>query len=289
MENSVLSRTAKFKQLRQFAAVALVLSGVYGCANLPGHAGNAAPASPQPLARMTLPAPDADHDELTQLMAGELALSKSDLKAASVAYNKAMLLSRDPRVAGKAAALAIAVGDTDAAAQALDRWQVLGASKSQLAQARAELAVQQGQTEEARHQLELLLSSGDPDAWRMFGRVLVGSRDPALAAKLLESLATPQRLPPDPKAWLAMSELGEQLGRRAYAQQIADGAVERFGSAETYAWAAQLKLNNGDRAGGTALLRQAQAKDPQNIALRLSYASVLGQGGDYQGGIPITG
>ena len=225
--------------------------------------------------------PDLDHDLTAQLLAGELALSNADLKAASQSYDKAMMISSDPEVAGKATALAIAIHDQDAAHRAIDRWQALGASPAQLAQARAQLAVEQGQTEEARRQLSTLITSGDKDAWRMFGRVLIGSRDPALAGNLLESLATPDHLPSDPKAWLAMSELGEQLNRHGYAQQIADGALKRFGTAETYAWAAQLKLNNGDRSGGLNLLRQAQVKDPNNIGLRLTYASLLGQSGQY--------
>ena len=277
----MLSGTVKFKQVRQFVAGGLVVLSVAGCAALPNRTSVAPMASPQPLARLTVATPDLDHDLLAQLMAGELAMSSSNLKGASQAYGNAMTLSSDPEVAGKATALAIAIHDPAAAQRAIDRWQVLGATKAQLAQARAELAVEQGRTDEAKRQLSLLLASGDKDAWRLFGRVLIGSRDAALASNLLESLATPDRLPPDPKAWLAMSELGEQLGRHAYAQQVADAALKRFGTAETYAWAAQLKLNNGDRSGGLNLLRQAQVKDPSNIGLRLTYASLLGQSGQY--------
>ena len=69
--------------------------------------------------------------------------------------------------------------------------------------------------------------------------------------------------------------------KAAARQQVADAALKRFGTAETYAWAAQLKLNNGDRSGGLNLLRQAQVKDPSNIGLRLTYASLLGQSGQY--------
>jgi tetratricopeptide (TPR) repeat protein len=277
----VLSGTVKFKQVRHFVAGGLVMLSVAGCASLQGPGGAASKTPPQPLARMNLPAPDPDHDLLTQLLAGELALSDADLKGASQAYGKAMVVSTDPDVAGKAVALAIATHNPETAQNAINRWQALGASPAQLAQARAELAIEQGQTDEARHQLSMLLASGDKDAWRMFGRVLIGSRDPALASHLLESLATPDKLPPDPKAWLAMSQLGEQLGRHAYAQQIADEAMKRFGTAETYAWAAQLKLDNGDKTGGLSLLREAQGKDPTNIGLRLTYASLLGQSGQY--------
>lgn len=277
----MLSGTVKFKQVRHFVAGGLVVLSMAGCASLQGRSDVVSRTSPQPLARVDLPAPDPDHDLLTQMLAGELALSDSDLKGASQAYGKAMVVSKDPDVAGKATALAIATHDPNAAQNAINRWQLLGASASQLAQARAELAIEQGKTDEARHQLSTLLASGDKDAWRMFGRVLIGSRDPALAANLLESLATPDKLPADPKAWLAMSQLGEQLGRHVYAQQIADGAMKRFGTAETYAWAAQLKLDNGDKTGGLTLLREAQGRDPTNIGLRITYASLLGQSGQY--------
>ena len=47
------------------------------------------------------------------------------------------------------------------------------------------------------------------------------------SAQLLEAVATPQRLPNDPQAWLAMSELGDKLGRHAYALTIAEAAVKR--------------------------------------------------------------
>lgn len=277
----MLSGTVEFKQVRRFVAGGWVVLGLAGCAAVPQRSSAPTAASTQPLARMVVATPDSDHDLLAQLLAGELALSSSDLKAASQSYDKAMMISSDPEVASKAVALAIAIHDQEAAQRSIDRWQKLGATPAQLAQARAQLAVEQGKTDEARRQLTLLITSGDKDAWRMFGRVLIGSRDPALAGSLLESLATPDRLPADPKAWLAMSELGEQLNRHAYAQQVADGALKRFGTAETYAWAAQLKLNNGDRTGGLNLLRQAQVKDPNNVGLRLTYASLLGQSGQY--------
>jgi hypothetical protein len=44
-----------------------------------------------------------------------------------------------------------------------------------MAEARAELALDHGDTDEARRQLELLIGSGDKDAWRQFGRVLLGA------------------------------------------------------------------------------------------------------------------
>lgn len=281
MESSVRSGFIKFKQLRHFTAVITLPLLLCACAVSSVRPGQQAPVTPQPLARLVVTTPDVDHDLLAQLLAGEMALSHSDLKLASGYYDKAMVLSRDPKVAERAAALAMAVHDGDAAKRALDRWQVLGAKPAEMAQARAELALDRGNADEAQRQLERLIASGAKDAWRQFGRVLVAARDQAQAARLLESLATPQRLPNDPQAWLAMSELGDKLGRHAYAMQIADGAVRRFGSAETYAWAAQMKFKDGDRNGARALLKKALLKAPRNTHLRLAYAGTLVQAGDY--------
>ncbi|MEP6898422.1 MAG: tetratricopeptide repeat protein [Rhodanobacter sp.] len=275
------SGAAKFKQLRHFTAVTLLLLG--GCAVAPSRPLSRAVTTAQPLARLVVATSDADHDVLSQLLAGEMALGRTDLKSASEFYAKAMVLSDDPRVAERATELALAVHDNVAAGHALDRWQKLGARPAALAESRAELALARGDADMARQQLELLTASGGKDAWRVFGRVLLGIHDQAQAARLLESLATPQRLPADPQAWLAMSELGDKFARHTYAVHLADAAMQRFGSAETYAWAAQMKFKDGDHAGARALLQKAMAKAPQNIQLRLTYAGVLNDAGDYAG------
>ncbi|MEI7036009.1 tetratricopeptide repeat protein [Fulvimonas yonginensis] len=276
----MLSVKGKFKQLRHFAGTAAAALALAACAGLP-HGKAAAPASRQPLDRLTVVTPDAEHDVLAQLLAGEMALTRNDLKDASTRYDRAMAISDDPKVAQRAVELALAVHDEPAARRAIARWQALGAGTADLAQARAELALATGDTAGAREQLERLIGSGDPHAWRRFGRVLIGARDPAQAGQLLEALATPERLPAEPQAWLAMSELGDKLGRTRYAAMVAAAAVARFHDAETYAWAAQMKFKAGDRQGAAALLRQALARSPNDVRLRLSYASLLSQGGDY--------
>ena len=281
MINSVLSGSGKFKQMRHFAMAGAVAVTMAGCATAPAERPAPVAAAPQPLARLVVATPDADHDVMAQLLAGEMALTHSDLKAAATAYGKAAALSDDAAVAERATALALAVHDDAAATRALERWQALGAKPAAMAQARAELALDRGDADEARHQLEQLIGSGDKDAWRQFGRVLLTARDQAQAARLLEALATPDRLPGDAQAWLAMSELGDKLGRHAYAMQIADAAAQRFKSAETYAWAAQMKFKDGDRQGARALLQKALARQPKNTHLRQAYAGMLSEEGNY--------
>jgi tetratricopeptide (TPR) repeat protein len=276
----VLSGRFKFKQLRHCVVLASLMAAATGCAVAPHEAPRATRTGVQPLDRLQVAILPPERDVQAQLMAGDFALAANDLKAAADAYGKAAQLSDDPRVAGRATELALAVHDQAAATRALDRWAALHAKPLDLAEGRARVALDRGDTVEAERQLDAMIATGDPDAWREIGRTLMSARDAAQAGVLLEKIATPQRLPNDSSAWLAMSELGENLGRHDYAKAIGDGAMARFHDGITYAWAAQQAFRAGDKEGAKKLFAKAVAKDPKNTRLRLAYASVLAQGGD---------
>ncbi len=283
----VRSRDLKFKHMRHhgaaLATLSLLLAGLAGCAGVTTSRTPTTPAPLQPLAHLTVATPTADHDVMAQLLDAQFALDHGDLATAAAAYGRAAALSNDPEVAKRATGLAIATHDSAAAKNALARWQVLGAAPAEMAQARAKLALDSGDTEGARRQLELLVDSDDPDAWRKFGRLLMGARDTAQAGQLLTTIATPQRLPDDEKAWLAMSEMGSKLRQHAYARDLAEAAIERFHCADCYAWAAQLQYRAGHRDKARELFDHALRKDPGNTRLRLGYASLLGKEGDNAG------
>ncbi|MDR6642568.1 tetratricopeptide (TPR) repeat protein [Luteibacter sp. 1214] len=265
--------------MRQYVVVG-ALAALSGCATAPRTAPQAVRTGVQPLDRLQVAILPPERDLQAQLMAGDFALAANDLKAASDAYGRAAQLGDDPRVAARATELALAVHDQDAAAKALDRWARLGAKPLELAESRARMALDRGDTAEAQRQMEIMVGTGDPDAWREFGRTLVTARDAAQAGQLLERIATPQRLPNDSAAWLAMAELGENLGRHDYAKTIGEGAQARFHDATTYGWAAQQKFRAGDKEGAKRLFAKAVARDPKNTHLRLAYATLLAQGND---------
>jgi hypothetical protein len=272
---------AKFKLKRRPGAISIALAGMVllaGCVAAPSR-NEASPRSKQPLARMQLPQqPGQDAAALT--LAAEFALQHNDIKTAAADYANAAALSSDPKVAQRALELNLAGQNEQAVPALIARWQTLGAEPRGLASARAQLAMLQGDREEAEKQFAILLSSNDPDDWRAFGHALVQARDPALAGVLLQTLAPPSRLPADEKLWVAFSQLGEKLGRHAYAQQLADAAVKRFGGETSLLWAAQLKITAGDRAGAKALFARALERHRDDVDLRLAYAALLAQDGD---------
>lgn len=275
----MLSGRSKFKRVRQYVVLG-ALAVLAGCAPTRPTAPDAVRTGVQPLDRLQVAILPPERDLQAQLMAGDFALAANDLPAAAGAYGQAAQISDDPKVAARATELALAVHDQAAAGRALDRWATLGAKPVDLAEGRARMALDRGDTAEAQRQLEILVRSGGPDAWREFGRTLVTARDAAQAGVLLERIATPERLPNDSEAWLAMAELGENLGRHDYAKAIGDAAQARFHDGNTYGWAAQRKLQAGDRDGAKKLFARAVATDPKNTRLRLAYAALLAQGGD---------
>ncbi|HWG11367.1 MAG TPA: tetratricopeptide repeat protein [Rhodanobacteraceae bacterium] len=268
-------RHFKFKRGGVLAAAALLLAG---CASAPQKA----PTGGQPLATLNLPVP-AGEDAAARVLAAEFALQHGDAKSAAADYAMAAGQSDDPAVAQRAVELNLAIQDEPRASAALARWQALGASPRELVGARAQLAMLRGDRATAAREFDVLLASGKVDDWKAFGRALLQARDAALAGGLLEQLAPPSRLPADQGLWIGFSQLGEKLGRHAYAQRLADAAVKRFGGAPSLAWAAQMKLAAGDRAAAKALFVRALAAHPDDTDLRMAYAALLGQDGDNAG------
>lgn len=263
-----------------FSAFALILAVAVlaaGCAQAPVR--GASHAAAQPLATLDLPAGSADGKASALLIAAEFALQNGDAAKATADYAQAAEISSDPAIARRALHLALVTHDTDVAQRMLDRNQALGAGAHDLAMARGQLAMLRGDRAAAEQQFRNALASGNVEDWKQFAASLVVARDTALAGRVLEDLATPDRLPADESVWVALSQLGEHLGRHAFARKLADAAVQKFDAPDGIAWAASLRVSAGDREGALALYRRGVAAHPNDADLRLGYATLLGKTG----------
>jgi tetratricopeptide (TPR) repeat protein len=279
----VRSGYAKFKQMRHFVSIGGCLLMLFGCASAPPRHSAPVPAPAQPMQKQHVATPDAAHDASALVMQAEFALNKGDMASAQRDYAKASQTTHDPMVAERALGLALALHKPGEAKAALLRWQALGGDAIGLMQARAQIALDEGRTDDARKLLLKLTATSDKKAWQAFGRVLLGARDVAQAGGLLSVVATPERLPDDPQAWLAMSEMGQKLGKYAYAQDIADAAVKRFHTLSTYTWSASLHADRGENRQAMALYAKAVALKPKDTDLRLAYAGLMAKTGDNAG------
>ncbi len=289
---SVRTQPDKFKTWRTarhfsaFAAAlgALVLLG--GCAQSPARSG-AGTAPEQPLARLDLPLDGAGGRASALVIAAEFALQNNHAARAAADYAEAAQISSDPAVAKRAVQLALATHDAGGAQKLLDRWQSLGAKPHDLAAARAQLAMLRGDRADAERQFDALLASGGTENWKTFAAGLLTARDSALAGRVLEDLATPERLPANESIWVALSQLGEHLGRHAFARKLADAAVKRFDAPDGIRWAASLRLTNGDRTGAQALYAKGLIAHPHNTELQLGYAALLAESGKYHDAMKV--
>ena len=290
---SVRTQPDQIKQWRKlraystaFAAVLAALTLLGGCAQVPVH-GRSGTVPEQPLARLDLPVGNAAGKATALVIAAEFALQNNEVARAAADYAEAAQLSRDPAVAKRATQLALAMRDAGAAQKLLERWQGLGADPHDLAAVRAQLAMLRGDRADAERQYGLLLAPGKAEDWKIFAATLLTARDTALAGRVLEDLATPARLPADESIWVALSQLGEHLGRHAFARTLADAAVKRFDKPDGIRWAASLRLTSGDRAGAQALYAKGIAAHPRNTELRLGYAALLAEGDKYAEALDI--
>ena len=284
---SVRTQPDKFKEwhglcghFSAFALILAVMALVAGCAQAPLRSASHAAAA-QPLATLDLPVDGANGKASALLIAAEFALQAGDAAKATADYAEAAQISNDPAIARRALQLALVTHDANAAQRMLQRSQALGASAHDLAMARGQLAMSRGDRATAEQQFRGVLASGKVEDWKTFAASLLTARDSALAGRVLEDLATPGKLPADESVWVALSQLGEHLGRHAFARKLADAAVQRFDDTDAIAWAASLRVSAGDRDGALVLYRKGLAAHPKNTGLRLGYATLLGDAGKY--------
>ena len=261
-----------------FVLVLAVAALAAGCTQAPVRSASHA-ATAQPLATLDLPADSANGKASALLITAEFALQNGDAAKATADYAEAAEISGDPAIAKRALQLALVTHDTGAAQRMLDRNRALGASAHDLAMARGRLAMLRGDRAAAEQEFRSVLASGKVEDWKTFAASLVVTRDSTLAGRVLEDLATPDKLPADESMWVALSQLGEHLGRHAFARKLADAAVQRFDAPDGIAWAASLRVSAGDRDGALALYRKGLSVHPDNTDLRLGFATLLGEAG----------
>jgi Flp pilus assembly protein TadD len=268
--------------LRAMAFGAVVIAALSACASLPaGLGGRAGPhGREQPLERIKLEQTPPEQDSLQSMLAGQFALTTGDLPTAAREFSQAARVSNDPALAAQATRVSLVARQWDLAREDLARWQALRGEGADIWQSRAMLALHDGKSDAAFADLSRLAAEPNGKGWSSIAQALIGAEDHDAAGVLLERLVKPEQLGDKVQTWIAISQLAARLERSALAQSLASQAVARFKSAEAYAWAAQLKLKNGDKAGARALFADAVKRNPKDSHLRVAYAALLGELGD---------
>ena len=275
-----MNTSRRHRNIHRLVACVVVLASA-GCATNPATHGPM--QSREPLQRIDLPQASTNQDALTLTLAGEFALANADLNAATDNYVKAALVSDDPAIAAQATRIAIAAKRWDEANTTFKRWQSQQPGDPGLLQTHAMIALHEGAAQSAYDDLAKLAQQPDGNGWRFIAQALVDASDKKQASDLLERLATPPALGAKAETWIAVSQLASRLGDKSLADSLAQSAMKKFGSSDTYMWAAQLRMQAGDKEGARTLFAAALKHNPKDTHLRVAYASMLGQLGDNTG------
>lgn len=305
MQKSIFMQFLSERAIRDAAyrlALILALGALGACASVQGP-GRAAAVSNEPLKRVVVPTDAGQRELMTQLLAGEIALDQAE-PAAAQRFADAAQVSDDPAIAERATRVALATRQWDLARAALSRWETLHGDEASLRQARAMLALHDGKSDTAYADLLWFALRPDGAGWVAVAQILSVAEDQAAAGGMLERLLAGDGVAPVKPGtlhtgllgsragiWILVSQTAVRLDRKPLADSLAEQAVARFHNTESYAWAAQLKLGEGDKVAARKIFADALEREKKPGAgdsrLRIAYAKLLGEIGDNLGAAQV--
>ncbi|MEO8187835.1 MAG: tetratricopeptide repeat protein [Burkholderiaceae bacterium] len=268
----------------------LVLTAValFGCAATPRPAAVdantvvAAPPStpevtPQPSTERgdTIPNVDMSSALMYQLMAAEVAVQRGDIGSAFAIYMKLARETRDPRLARRAAELALQGRAMAQGLEAAQVWFELAPSSSEASQTLAMLYAGSSRFDDAYSlfKAQLEAAANPADELSRMQRALARTQDRAGAFTLIERLAQPYSQSADVK--LVVANAAQAGGLNARAIQEARAAVALAPDSQPAVLTAAQYLQASDRPSALALLQDFVTRNPTVPDTRLAYARLL--------------
>ncbi|MBC8118325.1 MAG: tetratricopeptide repeat protein [Burkholderiaceae bacterium] len=263
-----------------------------GCASVPRSPAVAAAAPPMAVASETatsksaastvpvapqdsIPNVEVSSGLLYQLMAAEVAAQRGELGSAFAVYMKLARDTRDPRLARRAAELALLGRAVPQGLEAAQLWFELAPNSTDATQTLAVLYAGSGRFDDAYPLLKAQLqSAAEPaDELLRMHRALARTQDRPGSFQLLERLAQPYSQSADVKLVLALG--AQTAGLPARALQESRAAVALAPDSQRAALAAAQYLQPTDRPAALALLQDFVARHPTLTEPRLAYARLL--------------
>lgn len=244
---------------------------IVGAQALPSSAQTAPPAT----AVEALPEVDLTGRILFQIIAAEVALQRGEPGAAFKTYMNVARDTRDPRLAKRAAEIALAARAGQEAIEAVSLWRELAPQSNEAAEALASLDLGLGRYDEAFPIIAELLSRSDRpgELIARTQRQLARAPEPQRAFDLIERLSRPYMK--DAQVRLALAAAAATAGDKGRAATEARAALELAPDSPQTILAVAQYVYGDDRAGAELLLSDFLAKHPQANEVRLTYARLL--------------
>ena len=223
-------------------------------------------------------------DLLYQLLAGEFAGSRGDMDTAAQFYVEAAGNTDDPKVAARAAHIALYAEHYDEALDAIDRWQDLAPDASdEIARVRVLAMLHLGEVDAAVKQLApMLLQDGklNDTAISALSHILQKEANPEVALSVLRKLDAmyPQR----PRLMLLRARYEVNASQLDVAQGLVDGVIAiQPETGDAWLIKAQILAAQQNEGAAIAAVSKAVGLRSDDDQLRLQYARMLVQRKDY--------
>ncbi|MBI3188230.1 MAG: tetratricopeptide repeat protein [Gammaproteobacteria bacterium] len=221
---------------------------------------------------------------LYQLLAGEFAGSRGDMDAAAEFYVEAATSSDDPRVAARAAHIALFAEHYDEAVAAINRWQALSPEASdEITRVRVLAMLHLGEVDAVvEHLTPMLMQSGkiNDTAITALSHILQKEAEPETSLAVLRKLDALH--PQQPRLMLLRARYEVNASRFDTAQGLVD-AVLAMAPETGDAWLikAQILAAQQNEDGAIEAVSRAVGLRSDDNQLRLQYARMLVQRKDY--------
>jgi len=278
-------RVLHLKRAYRPLAIAASLAILSACAGTPGNVQTQEEAAPQPAPVAVEPQrKEIDGDMLYRLLVAEFAGRRGQLDVALDNYLSAAYDSTDPRVAERAARIAVYARDNDKALSAAQRWVELSPKNIEARQVTATLYVRLGDIDNAEKELEKVieLTDGGADPGLTLVAALLGrEQNHRIALDVITRMV--ERYPDRAVAHYSQGTLADRVGNTELALSAASRAIElEPGYSDAINLRAKVLVDVGRTEEAFASLDAALAKDPENLPIKLGYARLLVEAGQFE-------
>lgn len=222
-----------------------------------------------------LPTIELTEELLYKLLSAEIADQRGDWQTAYVTTLAVAQQTRDPRLARRAAEIALGAKQTDEALSAVRLWRTLAPNSDEATQYYLSFIILSDDIAEARPILEQRLKEARPQTRGLLAfqmqRVLARAKDKAAAFAMLEQVLAPYLNMPE--AHLALAQGAFAMGDVQRARQEAQTALKSKPDSELAILA--LVQVSPDKGEAAKLLTDFIARHPKARNVRIAYARML--------------
>jgi tetratricopeptide (TPR) repeat protein len=267
--------TGPQQALPPLAGTSAAASGTAEGAAKPALARRTAARSSDAKQEDALPNTDLSEEMLFKLLSSEIAYQRGDWQTAFVTNLQLAQQTRDPRLARRAAEVALAAKQPDEALSAVRLWRTLAPESDEATQYYLSFVILSDNLAEAKPILEQRLKEARPQTRGLLAfqiqRLLARSKDKAAAFTMLEQVLAPYL--DMPEAHLALAQGAHVRNDSVRAQAEAQLALKTKPDSELAALTLAQVIADKDES--TKTLSDFLARHPKSRDVRIAYARML--------------